>query len=325
MRIQIEINYIDLARRYTIYDGFIFTALTEPANVYDAIVIRNPETVDCFGPHYGISTHSLAEHIQYVNENQIEKAIIIAEDIAFITRCSCLSYLRVIPADSAAGGFDYSPLYQMPQIKYFTCNTVYGGLQERRQTSIDYSKINGIQELNVEIEKGDSNYDKGETLKRLSVSNFKGSSPSSLFCSELLEELDVVQSSLKSLDGIDRSKNISSVSLYYNRSLTDISELEKISDSLQELVIEYSPKITDFSCLQKLINLKYLTLTGSNDLRDLSFLKAMPKLKVFSFSMNVLDGDLTPCLNVPYVDCAKNRKHYNLKDKDLPKILPKSH
>lgn len=34
--------------------------------------------------------------------------------------------------------------------------------------------------------------------------------------------------------------------------------------------------------------------------------------------MNVEDGDLSKCLNVPYVNC-KNRKHYNLKNKDLPK------
>jgi hypothetical protein len=37
--------------------------------------------------------------------------------------------------------------------------------------------------------------------------------------------------------------------------------------------------------------------------------------------MTVDDGDLTACKNVPYVSC-KNKKHYNMKDKDLPKQLP---
>lgn len=36
--------------------------------------------------------------------------------------------------------------------------------------------------------------------------------------------------------------------------------------------------------------------------------------------MKVEDGDLTPCLQVPYVHSVKNRKEYNLKDKDLPKL-----
>ena len=45
----------------------------------------------------------------------------------------------------------------------------------------------------------------------------------------------------------------------------------------------------------------------------------MKNLKTFTFSMNVLDGDLTPCLNLSYVYSEKKHKHYNLKDADLPK------
>ena len=44
----------------------------------------------------------------------------------------------------------------------------------------------------------------------------------------------------------------------------------------------------------------------------------MKNLKTFIFNMNVKDGDLTPCLDLSYVS-VKNRKHYNLKDADLPK------
>jgi hypothetical protein len=61
-----------------------------------------------------------------------------------------------------------------------------------------------------------------------------------------------------------------------------------------------------------------LVLFGSNTLESLNFLENMPNLKSFRFTMNVLDGDLGLCKNVPYVYC-KNRKHYNLKDDDLPK------
>ena len=35
--------------------------------------------------------------------------------------------------------------------------------------------------------------------------------------------------------------------------------------------------------------------------------------------MDVLNGDLTPCLNLSYVYSEKDRRHFNLKDKDLPK------
>lgn len=36
--------------------------------------------------------------------------------------------------------------------------------------------------------------------------------------------------------------------------------------------------------------------------------------------MNVIDGDLTPCLDLSYVYSEKDRRHFNLKDKDLPKM-----
>lgn len=65
--------------------------------------------------------------------------------------------------------------------------------------------------------------------------------------------------------------------------------------------------------------LEYLWLTGSNSLPDLRFLKKMKKLKTFILDMNVLDGDLTPCLDIPYVTCGRDRRHYNLKDSALPK------
>lgn len=61
-----------------------------------------------------------------------------------------------------------------------------------------------------------------------------------------------------------------------------------------------------------------LRLDGGQTLPDLSFLRNMPKLRIFTFSMTVEDGDLRPCLDVPYVYCSKIKRHYNLKGKDLP-------
>ena len=69
----------------------------------------------------------------------------------------------------------------------------------------------------------------------------------------------------------------------------------------------------------ELENLELLELSGSNELPSLSFLKKMKRLKTFIFSMNVKDGDVTPCLGLSYVYSEKNRKHYNLKDIELPK------
>ena len=65
-----------------------------------------------------------------------------------------------------------------------------------------------------------------------------------------------------------------------------------------------------------------LSLKGKNDLPSLDFVKNMPNLTWLILTMNVLDGDMTPCLKLPYVD-IKAKKHYNLRNRDLPKNSPK--
>lgn len=54
---------VTLAQGYVDREGYIFTALTGPANVYNAIVLRQPSDALCFSPRVGISKHSLEEHI----------------------------------------------------------------------------------------------------------------------------------------------------------------------------------------------------------------------------------------------------------------------
>ena len=103
--------------------------------------------------------------------------------------------------------------------------------------------------------------------------------------------------------------------------LEDISALEHIAESVEALCISGCPKVKDFSVLEKLVNLRHLELTGRNEISSLSFLNQMPQIQTFLFSMNVLDGDLTPCMKIPYVYCERNRKHYNLKNKDLPRTV----
>lgn len=308
-----------LEKAYINRDGFIFSAITEPANIYDAIVIRAPENADIVAPKRGFSNHSLEEHIKLINEYKLEKAIIIAEDIHFVLQCPTLKYLNIFPANTAADDFDFSPLYEMPEIRDLSCQTVYGD-KEQYSGCIDYSRIKGLLTLGV-YGQGHLNYNQVFTLKDLHISNYTGKRKdlTNLFTSSQLENLTLIQCGIQSLNGIEYSEKISRVSLAYNRSLKDISDLRKVAATLKVLSIEACAKINDFSCLNELVNLEYLELFGSNEIPNLNFIKNMKKLKVFVFDMNVLDGDLSPCLDLSYVYCGRSRRHYNLKDKDLPK------
>lgn len=300
-------------------DGFVFTSVDEPSNIFDAIVIRNPENCNCWCPKKSFSDHTLEEHIEFVNKHKIEKAFITADDISFISRCPSLKRLYIVPSNTAPEQFDYSPLYELPEIVYMDCATAYGGAMEPRHTSIDYSKIKGLRKAYIRGA-GHENYEKSELLEELHIGNDNRSSDlSKISLISSLKSLWLCECSLKSLNGISNLNNLQQLSLDYCRSLCDIFELASVAESLRSLSICISPKLKDFSVLSNLVNLEHLELKGNNELPNLNFLIGMKKLKTFSFTMNVLDGDLSNCMNIPYVDCAKNRKHYNYKDKELPK------
>ncbi len=314
------ITDIELLRcRVVFRDGFAFTALANignSANVFDAIIVRNPINAKSFTPKLGGSSRTLQEHIDFINRYALEKAVVIAEDINFLKKCPSLKYLQIIPSDNV-DNFDFSPLYQMPNILGLNCSTEYG-MHLSKRTSIDYRNFKDLLDLDA-AGVNHLHLNQLPAIQRLKISRNTARDLSDVATSDTLTSLDLTQCGIRSLLGISRFINLSTLALSYNRSLSDLSELAHLSDSLKSLSIDSCPKITDFTFLTHLENLEFLELVGSNNLQNLQFLAKTKKLKCFIFSMNVLDGDLSFCLSVPYAYSKKNRKHYNLADCDLPK------
>ena len=306
-----------LSRGYLLRDGFVFTAITHPANVFDAIVIKHPIDASCSYNRLPSQFLSLEDHIEYINLHKLEKALVITNNLDFLTNCPTLKYLSIIPVDNTGNGFDYSPLYKMPQLKSVQCPTAYGK-KEELSTTIDCQKINGIENIHV-TNLNYLNFNTIRSLRSLGISNYQKTNLTEAFCSPVLDTLSVFQSKIRTLEGIQQSSNMQCLYLYNNKSLHDISALRKVKKTLKALRIENCPKITDFSVCGELANLELLELSGSNILPNIHFLREMKGLKTFIFSVNIDDGDLTPCLSLSYAYSAKNRKHYNLKDNDLPK------
>lgn len=320
MNLQTVITDVELLAGRTLFrNGFSFTALANvgnQANVFDAIVIRNPSDARCFSPKLSYSERTLQEHIDFINEHHLEKAVVIADDISFLSKCPTLRYLQIIPADHAKN-FDYSPLYQLKHIAGLNCATEYG-VHFSETTQVDYSHFPNVVDLDL-AGQGHICTEQLTTIQRLNVSRHPAKELSQIVASPRLKSLDVTQCRIRSLDGISKAEALSKLSLWYNRSLSDVSDLFHHNKSLRMLSIGLCPKIADFSFMEQFENLEYLELVGSNSLPNLHFLTALKALKCFVFNVNVLDGDLTPCLDIPCVHLLRNRKHFNLSDADLPK------
>ncbi|MBP3301358.1 MAG: hypothetical protein J6M34_07650 [Clostridia bacterium] len=289
----------------------------------DQIIIYNPHDTVLAAPKLPHSKKTLEEHIEYIQKNNIKHAFVAAEDIHFLPRCHNLEHLQITPS-LYAEDFDYSPLYEMKNLKRLLCHTVYKyrpgpGIDEERVANIDYSRIPGLKCVTILGEKGNLNIDKANGLTSLCLAecplsdNLQGFVPQAW-----LESFSVCESAIRSLDGIERARKVRRLELSVNRRLMDISALRHIKDHLIYLEIDLCGKIRDFSVLSELQNLQFLVLKGSNPIPDLSFLKDLPNLKVLHLTMNVVDGDLSWCESIPYVR-IQNRKHYSHKDKDFPK------
>lgn len=307
-----------LSQGFILRDGFAFVLGDKPA-VYDTLLIRWP--ADAVGtPKFAKSSRTLEEHIQLINQYKLENARIICRDLSFITQCPTLTKVSIHPDDMGSDGFDYSPLYAMPNLKSVCCITKYG-IRGQYKTNIDYTKLRNLKEVSI-AGLGHKDYEKLSSLESLWISNCKKHRDfKEISCSTQLQDITLMQCGLRSLDGIEKHSQMRSVVLSHNRLLTDISALEKLGNTLRVIDIEACPKISDFSFLAMLVNLEHLRLYGSNRLPSLDFLKEMPNLKTFTFTMDIEDGDLTLCKGIPYASC-KNRKHFNVKDAQLLKNLP---
>jgi hypothetical protein len=310
------VDYASLERGYIIRDGFFFEAIRHPANVFNAIVVRNPSNATRYGEE-PCSQHSLEAHIEYINEHNIESAVVIAEDIHFLSRCPSLIHINIIPAKNAEQNFDFSPLYDHPKVLSVFCATKYG-LFDEKSSILDYSRLRGLISLSVKSDT-DLNYSQIPTLQSLDVNGMPAKDISELFSSKVLDTLQITSCGIQTLDGLGISPNLQCLYLHHNRALHDISGLREVASSIRALRIVSCPKVKDFSVLHQLDNLEYLFLEGSNKIPDLSFVASMPKLKTLIINMEIVDGNLLPCLNLSYAHCGKMKRYYNVKAKDLPK------
>ncbi len=192
-----------LCKGYIERNGYIFTSLTYPYNVYDTIVINHPMNADINYPRYGKSIKSLDDHISLINKYQLEKAVLLVASLDFIVKCPSLKYMHIVPLTDK-DIFDFSPIYDMPEIISLDCQTCYGS-EEQLCGYIDYQKVNGLNDLSVSG-KGHVNYNKICTLKSLQISNIKINNLTDAFCSSKLDTMRVITCGIKSLDGIEKSK-----------------------------------------------------------------------------------------------------------------------
>lgn len=298
-------------------NGFKFIS-SHKLYIFDELVVFSPDSARHWSMRYGRPERTLEEHITLINTMGLDRITVVAENLRFLPRCPGLRHVSIVHAQGVDDPLDFSPLYELPELIDLSIGAGCDRNGRSPAINLDFRRLPKLKHVGVSTNDV-YNYHLVPTLEQLWHSNDKRHRDlTNISCSPYLKKLDLLCCSTKSLEGIGQFP-LQEVSLSYLRGLEDISALSGCAETLRSLNIDHCGRVKDFSCLQELHNLECLRLDGGQTLPDLSFLKKMPKLRIFTFSMTVEDGDLSPCLDVPYVYCSKIKRHYNLKDKDLPR------
>lgn len=157
-----------------------------------------------------------------------------------------------------------------------------------------------------------------------------------------LTTIFITQCNIKNINGIENLPKINMLCLSHCRSLTSIQGISQLKN-IQKLYIDCCPKLEDIREIGKIptlktlilenikgcdlnflenmqcaLNLECLVLRNCNKIDSIKFLNNYPKLQAFdSLYTDIVDGDLNSCLRLESVRIS-NKRHYNLKEKDLP-------
>lgn len=274
-------------------------------------------------PRLSVWEYSEEEYVSFIQKRQIPAAYVILDDFSFLRRCPSIELLTLIPSDQAPNHVSFEPVYGMPALKELSVKTVYGDM-DRHWSEFDCGKLRSapiLEEFSASCKKGVKNLSALTGLRSLLLSSYNNAEDlRDAIGSLLLDTLDLLLCRIRSLDGIQVSRNLKVVKLANCYRLEDIDTLYSARDTLRGLMLDSCKNIRDYSVLGELKKLTRLSLVGAGKIPSLAFIDQLPELKTLTLTMDVEDGDLSYCDRLEHVSFYPNRRHFNRKDEDFPHL-----
>jgi len=149
-----------------------------------------------------------------------------------------------------------------------------------------YTHLKNLKKLQVVYDKNNNNWLEHKGIIDLTVYKLSTEDLSCFSKLTSLKRLKIVRSKLTSLDGIENIKNLETIHIYGAPKLTDLTSLIK-SKSIKNIVFESYKKITDWSFLASMTQLRQINLDITN---SFDFALKLPNL-VFINAHEVVDKD----------------------------------
>lgn len=263
-----------------------------------------------------IGKDNAQESIQYIQAHQIKNVEVTYRygepQIDFLSECPSIEAL-ILEGPSVK---NFGGAYHLKSLRALIFNDVSPSL------TIDFSQLTTLEEIYGKLPPKTLAIGSLINLNKMMVSGYKSKRGNLEEFTDLkaLVHLELMNSNIISLEGIQGLKKLSRLGLFRIKTLTDIEAIKGLSKNLTKLQIEFVKNIQDFSPIEKVQSLEYLSLNACGDIPSIRFVEHLPHLKTLDFAdSTIVDGDVSPCIGVEYVYFTEH-KHYSHRLKEVASV-----
>jgi len=224
-----------------------------------------------------------------------------------------INTLENIGIDYSFEDVDFSAIYERVELK--------GLAISEGHKEFDFSKLVILHKFFGSLPKKAVGFEKCKNLKNVLLRKYQPKSKDlSLFCSfPKLVELELIQTNIETLEGLVGLNKLTKFELHYCRKVENLEGLKTFGNSLETIRFGSCPKIYDLDLIGEYCpNLKELLITRFRTIKDLDFVRKLPKLeRILLMDGTVESLDLTPCLDL------KNLKTFHIDNKKVYKTHPR--
>lgn len=209
--------------------------------------------------------------------------------------------------------FDLKHLKKLKSLRFLSIDDI--------DEDVDFSEFSELEELKAHYHKKIKFFEKSPKMKRFYLRKYNSNSKS---CVELpnfpnLDTLELIQSSITSLDGISKYPKLKNISFSYCPKLTDISAVSSLSPEFLEF--DRCKNISNHAVVENITSLKKLKFVNCGSTSSIKFIDNLSNLRTFCFGdTNVEDGNIEPCIRLNFAGFVSKR-HYSHTCEEIKKIV----
>ena len=258
-----------------------------------------------FNNCYTIESSRIDEYIKAINDLNI-RSVYICDlyydlcNIAFLQECPNVEEINI----NSKYIQDVKGLLKLKKLKTLIIQDI--------DCTIDLSVLPSIEDLSFTWNKNYANFTALENVRCLRIWNYNAKSKDleELMFAKKLEELDIVRTTLITLNMIEELKGLKSFGLSYASKLESVEPLIH-NNTLRKVYFDCCKSITDFEKLANMKQLEKISICNCGEIESIKFIEELSNLKWFvCMKTNIIDGDLTPSKYLEY-SAFDNKKHYH--------------